>query len=1292
MKRSQEEVSDSESAEMSVDDETKEEVENNDSREDDLEDDSRSDEFLNAFYGLAAPDARTRTSSAQVILKHARRDVNDATYCFRRLLNGLCSGRAAARQGNATAFQSFVRLVDIGPIQQAEGSDLGKLAFLRKKLLKATEPDDSMGKVEGLEERDLQFGRLFGILALVRSGILLTNGEDSTTLDLVKDLVELYRVKSWMREPAAHAIGTVLQVYYAADTEPARSTLAQLVDMLATELLEKGDITKTDATSLLATYSAEQVAICASIQAHAQHFDELPRVVRQSVFAVETIPQIVDALVATSSVTQPRTHLVWDTIVLFLTETDKSAATKNLDIRRMRSRTPVGDEICADVLEAIVNHVIKHRLMDSTHERRALGLCLVRNFLGVEFVSSVSGRTRLVIDGDVLERSLLSSDLIRKMFVDVICAGGGNQSSHILKPLAIDVLAKVVESAESPEHRFALVRSLTLCESRFDGRTKTNTISGLMQFGAVPSKSCLELWAKVSHFLEDEILKVDDSTLSSALGMIDLLFRLGQEAGRNLPDDDKEIRQQMLSMTHRVSLFFGAAAFFDCAGIEGDKKAKKKHKKATNDMITVARTIQSGRPSELPLLPYKVRVALSSRFFSLLCDRVNATLHSAGKSKEMLALDVIEGFQKGFENIEAHGASTFAVLDFEAEDEEDPVKIVHKLISQAKKAKNENEGSSESSFSSAVALLAILLQVQLQNCGKPEEILEDEDPDVDDGNDAENIVEMLGDIDQISDMVTGTTQDEGSPLIGLSELCVSILSSPLSTGNLSRGSAPKLTRDLVKLVWTSGLMVLSSKEGFVMDEPVMSILLSSIGVSSASEQTEDEEMDDEASDSEGSVDASGDAMVLDGPEAKSSDKDDSSDQSSSDARSLSSADNENEDIELDATKLQSFLEHDSDMSVEEGTLEHHEGADAALAQLIRLRQEGRKAAQEARERVVVVQQQRCLVLLETAMMGKPEGWGKLLRVDEILKLVVPLLQYRRELEKSTATSVGRNEKRSFLDRFDSVIKSKILRIKPSNLRWSTGCEKVELVSSVSKSLAEHIRSNSSKEHQTLCNNALIFSIRCIPDDSERLSISKIYADAVPEWATKKSRRLEANHWEPFIQSFPVLAQLVLVQPMIEAAKTARSTFLQVEAFRILSSLFNAKLNASNSELDVQGLGKLDTNGDEVLKAVVFALEGNADMKKAKRAREVLKATDRVLSYLLTRANQSNEASFSCAKELEKTLDSLSESSDSSGIVQTCAKLVASIAALKEKLDAKSTKVTNKMSNSSKKSKKKKKKR
>jgi len=160
--------------------------------------------FMDTFYHLSSEDSlKERSIAARDLIHHCffsdgGINYKDSAYALNRLLNGLCSGRAASRQGFASCLTSFLRLA------QSMGNDamkniLKELSELKQTDLDAVQPGNQIrhllrkitdfsivensgknigsnknrfGKMKGIEERDHVFGRLFGILAVVRSGML----------------------------------------------------------------------------------------------------------------------------------------------------------------------------------------------------------------------------------------------------------------------------------------------------------------------------------------------------------------------------------------------------------------------------------------------------------------------------------------------------------------------------------------------------------------------------------------------------------------------------------------------------------------------------------------------------------------------------------------------------------------------------------------------------------------------------------------------------------------------------------------------------------------------------------------------------------------------------------------------------------------------------------------------------------------------------------------------------------------------------------------------------------------
>ncbi len=172
--------------------------------------------FMDTFYLLSSEDSsKDRSIAARDLIHHCffsdgGINTKDSAYALNRLLNGMCSGRAASRQGFASCLTSFLR------IAQGQGDDAVRSILKEHSELMKTALDDAhpaiqirqllqsttdfntvasgsgkksgsnknrfAGKVKGIEERDHMFGRLFGILAVVRSGML------KNTLDEVRNL------------------------------------------------------------------------------------------------------------------------------------------------------------------------------------------------------------------------------------------------------------------------------------------------------------------------------------------------------------------------------------------------------------------------------------------------------------------------------------------------------------------------------------------------------------------------------------------------------------------------------------------------------------------------------------------------------------------------------------------------------------------------------------------------------------------------------------------------------------------------------------------------------------------------------------------------------------------------------------------------------------------------------------------------------------------------------------------------------------------------------------------------
>ncbi|GAX11822.1 hypothetical protein FisN_20Lh124 [Fistulifera solaris] len=1272
--------------------------------------------FLDTFYGLSSIDPQERAEAAQDMIQHCflgpQANTKDAAYALKRLLNALCSGRAAARQGNASALVAFLKVAQetntlqdiqketkVSQSKQQENPVVDAIVsdriFVRNQLLAATtEPGDGRKK-KGSEERDYVFGRLFGILAIQKSGMLLpSNSSDdmeevvTVSKHYISDLIQLFQFKKWMKESAAHAICMLLNSYYYA-SEEILSDAKAIVDRLVRESIVPELLSTT-----LSEFSAEQLAVAIHIQSHVHcHSQKLPAPLEEAVFSVETIPTLAFALSETSAVTQPRTHLVWDVIWTFLTETSReetSTKGSSNDVRLPRDVTPVGSESVEDVLMALIQFVVTQRLLGimlddeakqhgesvagkATHERRALALCIVRNLSGVEFVSSLTGRTVLNMTPSIMENVALNSNLVRRLFIDVIGAGTatgrkGKQAEHILKPFATQVLEFIVARALSDlgndkvdvvgsnEMCLSILRGILRCDAHFDSSTKTRTISAILETKTKQFDE--QFWISYIQFLEREVLA------NHSAHFVDLMYQAAKTLDKNTES------ATAADLSKGILNFFLALAFFDCSSVEtaaeesvqtsGKKKKNKKKKSSNHAEISPIQQLAMRLNTKQP---YNVRSVASARFFSLLSELQIRASQSQGTNKDQEILTILASPRTVCLELQLVGAKPLVAWDeSSATEKEDysPLEIVSLICDGAKKHLDVDPSSTKARFGCGLAILASVLYVHLLSCGEDEVSMGEDDLDADDDEDREEVLSFLSDVREVYE----TFSSEGTvDISSLAGMCTNIISSPLGAGGRSRGASPTLLREAVRIVWTKVLTHASSIGGNVISTEAVDTLLVGIGIDRSDEHAQEDDGDEESGDSE---DENG--VFVEATEVEDDEDSENSDDLLSKPSNGNDDDDSENDVEVDPSKLQSLLEQElEDDSVGE-ELEHHEGADAALAKLIQLKQEARKAGLKAKERLELSRQIKCTLLLETLLSGKPDGWGCLLTTDALLDIAFALLQYHRRLEKAIKSSsdkgsdISLSERKAMLARITSILKNKLFKFKLSSISWSSPEAAQVYAENMSVSLFQELRQSPDKEHQQLCSSAIVFLTRCIDSLDGRLEIAKHFAAVVDEWAHRRTGKLDASFFDHLIHQNPSYAQVSLTQELAKAAATARSAFLKSEAFRLLGLLHNPKLSTGQKELGELGDARVVAANDTVIDAVISAFE-DPEMKKAKRIREVIKTLEKILVFLSAKPSASHE------KQLDQLVELLKQSlksSESKGIQSSCEKVISLIHELKSK--------------------------
>ena len=1306
-----------------------EEVQGDDSddEEDEMEEEAEVDNghsgnlpFLDTFYGLASSSPAERAQSAHAMLNHGligpSANSNDAAYAFRRLMNGLCSGRAAARQGYASTLTSFLKIAhETGALKklQEEGSDSTVLGFLRNQLVKATDPSETAGKKKGSEERDHHFGRLFGILSVIRSGILLPKDdqdelEDKKEVSLLfaKDLVALYNHRKWIREPTAFAIINLMDSYY--DLCP-RPEAVDIVNDLVSEVVVPELLSGIEVSE----YTAEQIAIAVNSQSHSlDHGLSLPARLSTVVLSKSTVPLLAKALSATSVVSQPRMHAVWDVIwclYLSVPKNPEARALKGKPVSRiLRKNLPGCSDSARDIIEALVEYVVTESLLgvdaesgvsagtNATHERRALAMALVKVLCGSDSISNKAGPFRLIVDGSILEAVILTPVVVRKLFIDVICAGGGKQSSHFLKPMAQRVLDLIVVggelSSDDLSRRLSCAKAFLACEPRFDGRTKSGACMNLLlldeQVIDEVTPELIQIWKAYVDFLLDRVLAAaqtnvdgEQSASYEVLGYIDLLFVAAKRFTRLMPGDDGGELKHNLS--GQILAFFFVGAFFDCSSL----------KRGGSDMIfNAAKLIQKSASS---VFTYEVRITMSARFYSLLADSAVVAIPSksspheaAGKqNKDLRLFQLLGEFTEGWTKLEGKGCKRLGKASRQSSDPDMiPEKTIFEIVSKQQKAATDvtNDANDLRRFRIGCASLSSALHLHLLSCGVPESLDGEDDMDLDEDENHESAIkEFISDLASAQHnfmcdlgLVQKTDDDEIENALGeIAEVCVGVLSSSFGANSQTRGASPKLLKETVRAAWTGALMLCGHEkpEPSPLDKGLLDMLLGSVGAKQEEDDDEEEEesdVDEPDDNMDSEADGDDDAVFTEATAAGIDVEGDEDDPEDGDT------DNDDE-VVLDSSQLQNFLLEESDD--DDDVLEHHAGADKALAKLIKLKQEARKAGQQALERVELSNQLRCTLLVEIVLSNPGRQFEVLYTPEFVQGMVLKMLAQRRQLEKSLLSgikagkkaSVADNEKRALMEKLTVLMKTKLFKMKTFPQISAPEFEKLLT------GIMDETRRAETEVQCSCCSAALMSLCKMTASEGTLDSLTTGFTELVNEWATKRTTRLKTIVFSDLVQQQTrcvceaneqhlrgichlthvqhcSMAQILLSSSLCSTSRNARSPFLKSEAFRLLTPLVGRSSKDStgdHSDVEKKGFDAMSQCCDDFVQSVVEAVK-DAEMRKAKRIRDVLKTTEKLVEFMEKISIDSAET-IERLVSLHEELAKLQTASESQGVTLLC---------------------------------------
>ena len=609
------------------------------------------------------------------------------------------------------------------------------------------------------------------------------------------------------------------------------------------------------------------------------------------------------------------------------------------------------------------------------------------------------------------------------------------------------------------------------------------------------------------------------------------------------------------------------------------KKKKEKAQAATEGVVPPGEIAAGLRVRELlrahgtAAVPRPVRALMAARFYSLLSDVVSATKprvwaeqgraspESGGRAESVhRALAEVCGI---LSLLETSGATRHSTPS-SAEDAEDAAEASRQavlrlqqnandaLVRECDGAGDKGELRARAAFAAGGAALAMSLSLQLNGCGALDDgSEEEEEEDNDEDEVADAVHEFIADLDEcvhaigalIKDESSFRSDDDGNPLAAMASLLVNILSSPVGgevpeKGNPIQASAAKLTREMVKLAWAglisaiTGLHTKNATLVHLVDADFMSTLVESVcGEKAMTEEDGDEDnesmesVDSSAGDlDDGGVfaDAAESGMDLEKISNNTLENTKKKDEESSEDSGDDNTDHEKE-IELDPSKLENLLLEDGDAEMSDsgaGILEHHAGADKALAALIKLRQETRKESHIERGRLELCTRLRCAALLDSLFAAPvfKSGW---LPIEAVLGSLVPLLRSRKALARSIQASSIVNVKKSLNER-NALVKhlSALVREKISKFRGSDLPGAGELALKASSDIWEELMSSLNGVHCSCCSVALITAVRCIPNVEENADVKAMYVDSVREWSSRKATKIHACVFNDLIQRMP----------------------------------------------------------------------------------------------------------------------------------------------------------------------------
>ncbi|KAH7910650.1 DNA polymerase phi-domain-containing protein [Hygrophoropsis aurantiaca] len=241
-------------------------------------------------------------------------NAQDMSYSIRRLIRGLASPRESSRLGFGVSLTELLSRLETVTCSQVVSLIL--------------DSSTTQGSMSGQEERDVLFARLFGLTAVIQSGLLVrqnplpTSPSSAThvsSLDSYKDvinhLVLLGEKKSWLRESAWWTIGLAIDALHSSPAPWKEDALRGSIEVLCVNQIvwtqERVAITL-KLQSLVPEYNWKKILLPIFREPDLLNYVNFPSLGR--ILKEATVDED-DSITVGASSWRPQLHFIWDTIL-----------------------------------------------------------------------------------------------------------------------------------------------------------------------------------------------------------------------------------------------------------------------------------------------------------------------------------------------------------------------------------------------------------------------------------------------------------------------------------------------------------------------------------------------------------------------------------------------------------------------------------------------------------------------------------------------------------------------------------------------------------------------------------------------------------------------------------------------------------------------------------------------------------------------------------------------------------------------------------------------------------------